>query len=231
MTGIARVLRQSAIAALAVAALCTNASANHSLKDQITIGPGGGNGAVNAFFDASSSDGSRAIFETSESLVPADTDSSFDIYERVGNTTNLLSTGPSGGNAPEDAFFDAASTDGTHVFFDTAESLVPADTDNSIDVYEYSGGTVTLVSTGPTGGNGNFDVFFDGISADGSHVYFETDEKLTSGDTDNTTDIYDHSGGTTTLVSTGPTAGGGGGDFPVFWAASNDGSHVFFDTD
>jgi hypothetical protein len=222
--------RSVAILALASAWACTNAGANHSLKEQISIGPGGGNGAVNAFFDAASSDGSRVVFETNESLVPADTDTSFDIYQRLGTTTTLLSTGPSGGNGANDAFFDAASADGRHVFFDTDESLVPADTDNSIDVYEYFNGTVTLVSTGPAGGNGAFDVFFDGISADGLHAYFETDEQLTAADTDATTDIYDRSGGTTSLVSTGPTPGTGG-DFPVFWAASDDGSHAFFDTD
>jgi hypothetical protein len=222
--------RSIAIVALASAWACASAGANHSLKEQISIGPSGGNGAINAFFDAASSDGSQVIFETNESLVPGDTDTSFDIYERFGTTTTLLSTGPSGGNGANDAFFDAASADGTHVFFDTDESLVSADTDNSIDVYERSGGTTTLVSTGSTGGNGAFDVFFDGISANGLHAYFETDEQLTAGDTDATTDIYDRSGGTTSLVSTGPTPGTGG-DFPVFWAASDDGSHVLFDTD
>jgi hypothetical protein len=222
--------RSIAIVALATAFACPSAGANHSVKDHISIGPAGGNGAVNAFFDAASSDGSRAIFETSESLVPADTDTSYDIYERAGTTTTLLSTGPNGGNGAADAFFDSASADGSHVFFDTDESLVLSDTDSSIDVYERSGGTTTLVSTGSTGGNGAFDVYFDGISADGLHAYFETDEKLTSADTDGTTDIYDRSAGTTALVSTGPTSSSGG-DFPVFWAASDDGSHVFFDTD
>ena len=42
-----------------------------------------------------------------------------------------------------------------------------ADTDTAIDVYERSGGQTTLVSTGPTGGNGTFHAFFAGASADG----------------------------------------------------------------
>jgi hypothetical protein len=228
----ARVLRRSlALAALATASLCGTADANHSLKEHVTIGPAGGNGAVNAFFDAASQDGLRVVFETSESLVGPDSDTAFDIYERAGTTTTLLSTGSSGGNGANDAFFDAASDDGSRVFFDTDESLVAADTDSSIDVYQRSGGTTTLVSTGPAGGNGANDVTFDGISKDGTHVFFETDESLVSGDSDGQTDLYERSGGTTTLVSTGPTAGSGGGATPIFDSSSDDGTRVFFETD
>jgi hypothetical protein len=214
-----------------VTALCglwgaAGADANHSLKEEISIGPTGGNGAINAFFDAASQDGTHAIFETSESLVSSDTDAVFDIYERVGNTTSLVSTGSSGGNGPSDAFFDGLSDDGSRVFFDTDEKLVAGDTDNFIDVYQRSGGTTTLVSTGPSGGNGAFDVTFDGISRDGGHVFFETDEALVAGDTDGSTDIYDRSGGTTTLVTSGTSPA-----IPIFDGASDFGSRVYFDTD
>jgi hypothetical protein len=215
-----------ALAALCALALVASAGANHSFKEEISIGPGGGNANVNAFFDGSSQDGTRTFFETSESLVTSDTDSAYDIYERVGNTTNLVSTGPGGGNGPDDAFFDTVSSDGSRVFFDTTEALVPADTDTSIDLYMRSGGTTTLISTGPSGGNGAFDAIFDGISTDGSHVFFETDEALVPGDTNGNTDIYDRSGATTTLVTSGTGAG-----LPFFAGASDDGSHVFFETD
>ena len=216
-----------ALGAVCGLALAANAGANHSFKEELSIGPSGGNGAVNAFFDGNSHDGTHAFFETSESLVASDTDASnFDIYERVGNTTNLVSTGPTDTNGPDDAFFDGASSDGTKVFFDTTAALVPADTDSSIDVYMRSGGTTTLISTGPSGGNGAFDVTFDGVSKDGSHVYFETDEALVPGDTNGTTDIYDRSGGTTTLVTSGTGSG-----LPVFGGSSDNGSHAFFETD
>jgi hypothetical protein len=214
-----------ALGALCGLALAANAGANHSFKEEISIGPNGGNAAVNAFYDGASEDGTHAFFETSESLVTSDTDSSFDIYERVGNTTSLVSIGPSGGNGVDDVFFDGVSNDGSRVFFDTTESLVQADTDSSIDIYMRSGGNTTLISTGATGGNGAFDVTFDGISKDGLHVFFETDEGL-AGDTNGATDIYDRSGGTTTLVTSGTGSG-----FPVFGGASDDGSHVFFETD
>ena len=213
-------------AAVAVGLLgAVGASANHSLKEEISIGPGGGNGAFNAFFDGSSGDGTHAVFETNESLVPSDTDAFYDIYERVGNTTSLVSTGPSGGNGASDAFFDGVSDDGSKILFDTDERLVPADTDNSIDVYMRSGGTTTLVSTGPAGGNGAFDVTFDGISRDGGHVFFETDEALVAGDTDGATDIYDRSGGTTALVTSGTSPG-----IAIFDGSSDSGDRVYFDT-
>jgi hypothetical protein len=215
-----------ALTALCWLSIAAGADANHSLKEEISIGPSGGNGAVNAFFDGASQDGTHAFFETSESLVASDTDAVFDIYERVGNTTSLVSTGPTGGNGPSDTFFDGVSDDGLRVFFDTDERLVAADTDNFIDVYQRSGGTTTLVSTGPAGGNGAFDVTFDGISRDGQHVFFETDEALVAGDTDGSSDIYDRAAGTTTLVTSGTAAG-----IPIYDGASDDGTHVFFDTD
>jgi hypothetical protein len=219
------------VAVGAVAALCglwaaAGANANHSLKEEISIGPNGGNGAVNSFFDGTSLDGTHAFFETSESLVASDTDAVFDIYERVGNTTSEVSTGPAGGNGPSDAFFDGVSDDGARVFFDTDEQLVAADTDNFIDVYQRFGGTTTLVSTGAAGGNGAFDVTFDGISRDGLHVFFETDEALVAGDIDGSTDIYDRSGGTTTLVTSGTAPG-----IPIFDGSSDFGGRVYFDTD
>ena len=62
-------------------------------------GPAGGNGALNAEFYEASKDGSRVLFETDESLVGADTDADKDVYERVGSTTNLVSAGPTSGNA------------------------------------------------------------------------------------------------------------------------------------
>ncbi len=65
-----------------------------------------------------------------------------------------------------------------------------ADTDTIDDVYERSGGQTTLLSTGPTGGNGAFDARFEGASADGSRVFFLTDEPLVSADTDTSEDIY-----------------------------------------
>jgi hypothetical protein len=195
----------------------------------VSTGPNGGNGAFPADLQAVSSDGTRAIFTTSESLVSTDTDSSADVYMRSGGTTTLLSTGSSGGNGAFDAGYRGASADGTIVFFVTSESLVPGDTDSSIDLYEHGPSGTSLVSTGPNGGNGAFDVNFGLASSDGSIVYFETAESLVTADTDTSQDVYMRSGGTTSLVSTGPLGGNGAFD-AQFVGASADGSHAFIAT-
>jgi len=225
-----RLLVVSVAALVALAALAASAGANHSAKDHISRGPSGGNGVAEAFFDATSADGSRAFFDTDEQLVAGDTDASFDMYERHGSTTTLLSTGSTGGNGAFDIFFAAVSADGTRAFFETDEKLTAADTDGAFDVYERAGGATTLISTGSPGGNGAHDVIFHAISRDGSRVFFETDEQLLAADTDSQTDVYERSGGTTSLVSTGP-AGGNGPFFVAFGGVSADGTRVVLETD
>jgi hypothetical protein len=181
------------------------------------------------FFSFASGDGARAFFETQESLVAADTDTAYDIYERQGGTTTLISIGPSGGNGNFDAFPSDVSANGLRVFFETEESLVPEDTDAFFDVYQRFNGITTLMSTGSTGGNGPFDVFFHDISTDGSRVFFETEEQLVAGDTDSQADVYERVSGSTNLVSAGTP---GNADFPaVFAGISADGSRVFFETE
>ena len=211
-------------------AFATSAGANHSVQVQISSGSSGGNGPNDAYFAGTSAAGTPAIFESDEKLVAADTDGQFDVYQRSGTVTTLLSTGTTGGNGTFDSFYQGISTDGTRVFFDTEEKLVAADTDNQFDIYQRSGSTTTLISTGTSGGNGAFDTIFRGASSDGSRVFFETDESLLAGDTDTVTDVYERSGGTTTQVSTGPS-GGNGSFFADFSAASADGSVVIFSTD
>jgi hypothetical protein len=188
-----------------------------------------GNGTQGAIFDGTTTDGSRVFFRTRSSLAGADSDSSIDLYERSGGSTALVSTGATGGSGAFDVHFAGASDDGTHVLFTTKEALVVSDTDGRLDIYERSGGSTTLVSTGVTGGNGAFDAYLADASADGSRVFFTTDESLVASDTDSLQDIYERQGSTTTLISTGPT-GGNGSHVAFFAAASDDGTRVFFHT-
>ena len=191
----------------------------------VSTGPAGGNGSSVALFRGVSTDGSRVFFESFERLVADDTDASSDIYERSGGQTTLLSTGPAGGNGEIEADFYGASADGTRVFIGTNESLVAGDTDASSDLYERSGGQTTLLSIGPVGGNGEIEAGFGGTSADGTRVFFETSEALVTGDTDAFIDVYERSGGQTTLVSAG-----NGGFVADFRGASADGTRVFYMT-
>jgi Tol biopolymer transport system component len=173
----------------------------------VSTGPKGGNDPFPSSFDSVSPDVSAVVFSTAEQLTGADTDSFVDVYTRdlVTKTTTLDSRGTAScpsicGNGPFDANFAAVSSDGSHVLFQTAEPLVPQDTDSSLDIYESVGGTTTLVSAG---GNGPFTSSLTGVSSDGSHVFFITEERLTVDDLDTEIDVYDHSGSETLLVSVG----------------------------
>ena len=201
---------------------------------RVSTGPNGGNGDFAASYAGSSADGSKVFIFTTEKLEAADTDNQSDVYQVSGGVTTRLSIGPNGGNGPRNAFFAGASPDGSHVFLQTSESLVSTDTDSSTDVYDRTGGTTIHVSAGAINGNGSFPATYKGSSTTGSRYFFETQEKLASGDTDDEIDVYERSGSTTTWISFGP-AGGNGDPLQSFHAhfagASADGFKVYFETD
>jgi hypothetical protein len=217
-----------------------------------TTGPNGSN--VNPLFHYGSfrvsANGLHAYFHTTEALLLEDTDSALDIYERSGGTTRLVSV-----RTPYDTFLpgtygsplNSISADGTRAFFETAESLVAGDNDVCVgpyttgpcrDVYEWDvDGTLRLVSVGNSPvdpGAQRYDAQFGGISADGSHVFFETREAL-SNDTDGCVDqygfvgcvdVYERSGGNTTLISTGPADDLN--HHADFAGSTPDGAHAYF---
>ena len=191
----------------------------------ISTGAEGGNAETGVFGLQISTDGTRVFFTTSESLVGADGDTGSDGYERSGGVTSLITTGPSG-NSGAVASVQKIHPDGTRAIFYTGASLVAADTDFQTDTYERSAGVTKLLSTGPTGGNGPHSAQPRGISGDGNHIYFVTDEPVTADDGDEVEDVYESSGGVTTLVSSG-----GNGPFGAsFGGSSRDGARVYFVT-
>lgn len=154
----------------------------------------------------------------------------------------LLLTAPSAGAAP--ASYKGTSADGSIVFFETADQLVPGDTDAKRDVYERSFDSepgiesyVTReVSLGPAGGNDAYDATFEKANEEGTRVFFTTEEALVDEDTDHHMDVYMSEPGTgrTTLLSRGeaacsPSCGNGSFD-SGFAAASADGEKIFFVT-
>jgi hypothetical protein len=191
---------------------------------RVSFGPGGGNNAKAATFPGAVSgfpgisvDGARVFFETDEQLVGADEDGANDVYERSGGATALVSRRdpscePAGcGDDELAASFRWISPDGSGpaVVFGTAEPLNDADEDEAQDVYARDGGTTTLLSVGPLGGNDDENANFAGASHDGSHVFFITAEPLVALDGDESSDIYDGFAGSASLVSTGPVGGNG----------------------
>jgi hypothetical protein len=191
-------------------------------------------------------EGRATFFVTTESLSSADQDSGADVYRRdlVGEETTLISvpdpscSGSCGAGASP-VVFRGASDDGSKAIFTTGESLSGEDDDEEVDLYERDltgAGETRLVSTPGSGlepcpsgatctpatGKGN-------ISPDGSHVFFETNERIAVADTDAKQDVYNWSGGTATLASVGPAGENGPGDARFLAGAAN-GSKVFFAT-
>src|ERR1700686_1776988 len=75
----------------------------------------------------------------------------------------------------------------SRVFFDSADGLVPQDTNGAEDVYEYEGGSVYMLSDGRSVGGASF----VDASLDGSDVFFITKAQLVAQDTDQQVDLYD----------------------------------------
>jgi hypothetical protein len=222
-----------------------------------SVGPAGENGSSDARFLASSENGGKVFFATADPLAGTDLDSVVDIYVRSAGSTELVSEGdPScapcgnGGEAPE---LEWVSPDGTLAVLRTAEKLVKADKDTRADVYsrQLPGGPTTLVSqpgpscTDPECGKGPDDAGFAGASANGSRLFFVTEEDLAPaepegdptafGDSDEEVDVYERSGGATSLISLGqPDEAGayrGNGPFPAqLRGVSAGGLPAFFTT-
>ncbi len=79
------------------------------------------------------------------------------------------------------------SSDGSRIFFDSTEALLPTDTNGKVDVYEWLNGELHLISTGSSGR----DSTFFGASEDGDDVFFVTGERLARSDGDESLDLYD----------------------------------------
>jgi hypothetical protein len=94
------------------------------------------------------------------------------------------------------------SEDGSRIFFDSPDPLVPQDTNTAAptpiadsdnlqehdrDVYEWENGRLFLISTGTS----HEDSYFGDNSASGNDVFFSTTQGLSPGDTDEAYDVYD----------------------------------------
>jgi hypothetical protein len=137
---------------------------------------------------AISSDGSKIFFTATPSGgLPT-------IYARVNNTETLTISAPEcegkcEREESEAATYQGASADGSMVFFTTNQQLVPGDTDEQEDLYEYDFANppahrLVDISGGGLGdttpGSGATVQGVIGASEDGSHVYFTARGVLTT---------------------------------------------------
>jgi Tol biopolymer transport system component len=198
--------------------------------------PGCGNAGIAANFADADTAGENVFFETKEPLDAGDTDAATDIYVRdlTAGETGLASTGavgcqPGCGNGAFNVSRRGISADGAYAYFTTDESLSTADADSAFDVYAHDieADTTLLVSTGGCAGCGNGGAvpIFNGASADGTRVFFSSEEKLVGSDGDEATDVYarDLPAGPTILISAGTED-----VTSSFASASADGATVFF---
>jgi hypothetical protein len=135
-------------------------------------------------------------------------------------------------NTPTAQFTATISLDGSRVFFDTPDALSGDDGDTAIDVYQrvLSTQAVTLVSDRVTGTDAALDAANAGFSADGSHVFFRTKERIFDEDDDDSQDVYERFAGTTTLVTDPPEPTVGQELDANAAAISRDGLSYFFTT-
>lgn len=153
-------------------------------------------------FRGASENGTRVYFETAAPLVAGDTDTQTDIYLRTGGSTTLVSASPAGSDGTtHDHQPVAVSRNGERVIDLTTERMTAEDTDSEDDLYEYFGGATTLISKGPVVDSTPSRLIVRGATPDAKSIAVLTQERFTSGDTNEEWDMYQFSRGRTTMVS------------------------------
>lgn len=173
-------------------------------------GAGSGGGGTSP---AISGDGRYVVFSSfATDLIAADSNSLEDVFlrDRQAGTTVRISRGPAPGFAETDSGSDmpSISEDGSKISFRSfATNLVSPATDGTshIFVYDVAGGTIELVSQSTGGDRGDFDSMQSRLTANGSHVIFDSSAgNLVAGDDMNFEgDVFvrDLAAGTTIRVS------------------------------
>jgi hypothetical protein len=153
-------------------------------------------------FARASADGTHVFLETLERLALTDEDDSRDVYESTSSEALVhVSDGPDA-DAELPASLATVSSDGARAFLQTRERLTAGDSDDATDLYERGPGGLRLVSDGPVEPDASEEAFIDGISSDGTRVFFATAEPLLPDDADAAEDVYERTpSGALALVS------------------------------
>jgi hypothetical protein len=150
--------------------------------------------------------GTTVMFTSVERLTGYDNAGNFEIYlyDATSGRLTCVSCNPNGVPAASGAYLTGGasvigpgarnsfltrnlSEDGSRVFFQTAEALVQQDKNLQMDVYEWEGGQVHLISTGRSASQS----YFGDASANGDDVFFFTRQSLVGQDQDDNADLYD----------------------------------------
>lgn len=165
-----------------------------------------------------SPDGSALLFASATSLTGYENAGNEEIflYDTSSGSLRCVSCNPSGQPATGSAQlgktagpvagqympYENVTTEGTRVFFETPEALLPTqDTDGAEDVYEWEaqGSGSCQTSTDPDGGclylissgRDSAGSYFENATPSGNDVFFITRAQLVGQDTDSNVDLYD----------------------------------------
>jgi hypothetical protein len=140
-----------------------------------------------------SPDGSHMAFLTASQLTPYDNAGHLEVYTYTSATETITCDSCNPDGRPATADVEASQdglfmTDDGRTFFSTTEALVPSDTNEGTDVYEYVDGRPQLLTSGtgkatnPQEGGNGVSPGLVAVSANGTDVYFDTYDTLTSED-------------------------------------------------
>ncbi|MBN2982194.1 PD40 domain-containing protein [Cohnella algarum] len=183
-------------------------------------------------FIAFDSRGTRIVPDDTRTNIGAN-DRAVYLYDAALDEMKMISRSPSGERGNHYSYYPIVSANGRYVaYLSKASNIVPADTQNTQDVYVYDRltGTTELASPNGQGAQVDSDAYDPSISADGRYISFHADGAFDLAD-GGRTDVYvrDRVAGTTRWVS--KTAGGGNADQPADRAVlSADGGTVLFET-
>lgn len=118
-------------------------------------------------------------------------------YDLATDRMECVSCNPSGAPAtsPGDwveaeentgGYVNRVMLDDGRVFFQSDDQLVPEDTNEKLDVYQWNAGQIDLVSRG----YGKENSFLGDVTPDGKSVFFYTGERLVTQDVDDAQDLY-----------------------------------------
>jgi hypothetical protein len=179
------------------------------------VNRGGNRLATSEDYAVTTPDGSKLLFVDRASLTgynsfgPACTDTGGPglcaeayVYDATTGSVTCVSCSPTGAPALGNAHLMSQeqkntllpdysegeiSPDGSRVFFETPDALVPQDTNGLPDVYEWENGRVYLISSG----QGTSGSHFSGASSNGDDVFITTTDRLAPQDIENSVEVYD----------------------------------------
>jgi hypothetical protein len=175
-------------------------------------------------FEAAAPDGGHVLFSTVDRLLFADTDATFDTFDRLANGQLRLTTTPGGPDQPI-ARARHLSDDGSRVLVETTDRVDPGnDVNNLHDVYEGqpATGAFRLISGGAPGASARA----NHLAGDGSFAVFSTNQQsVADPDDGGADDVFtrDRAGGLRRLTLS--TA------LPLAFEAASDVKTIVFSTD